>query len=55
MVILALQQEGRRRLRADMITNIRITVLPGRDHDILNAYKNQELYAWFLKHVRMLK
>ncbi|MBV9874733.1 MAG: prolyl oligopeptidase family serine peptidase [Verrucomicrobia bacterium] len=29
----------------------RFTVLPGRDHNILDAYKNQELYAWFLQHV----
>ena len=33
----------------------RFTVLPGRDHDILDAYKNQDLYAWFLQHVRVLK
>jgi predicted esterase len=35
--------------------DVRFTVLPGRDHDILDAYKNQELYAWFLEHVRALK
>jgi predicted peptidase len=34
---------------------VRFTVLPGRDHDILDVYENQELYSWFLEHVRPVK
>ena len=28
--------------------DVRLTVLPGRDHDILDAYKNQELLCMVL-------
>jgi predicted peptidase len=34
---------------------VRFTVLPLRDHDILDVYENQELYSWFLEHVRPVK
>jgi predicted esterase len=34
---------------------VRSTVLPNRDHYILDAYENQELYSWFLQHVRTTK
>ena len=34
---------------------VRFTVLPNRDHYILDAYENQELYSWFLQHVRTTK
>jgi predicted peptidase len=34
---------------------VRFTVLPGRDHDILDVYENQELYSWFLEHVRPVR
>ena len=34
---------------------VRFTVLSGRDHDILDVYENQELYSWFLEHVRPVK
>jgi predicted peptidase len=30
----------------------RFTVLPGRDHGILDVYENEELYSWFLEHKR---
>jgi predicted esterase len=30
----------------------RFTVLPNRDHYILDSYLNQELYTWFLQHSR---
>lgn len=30
--------------------DVRFTVLPGRDHAILDTYENEELYSWFLKH-----
>jgi predicted peptidase len=29
---------------------VRFTQLTGRGHDILDIYKDQELYRWFLKH-----
>ena len=32
--------------------NVRFTVLPGRDHGILDTYENGELYSWFLEHAR---
>jgi predicted peptidase len=32
--------------------DVRFTVLPGRDHGILDVYENEELYSWFLKHAR---
>jgi predicted peptidase len=35
--------------------NVPVTILPDRDHDVLDTYKNQELYAWFLQHIRVLK
>jgi predicted esterase len=35
--------------------NVRFTVLPNRDHYILDTYENQELYSWFLEHVRAMK
>ena len=35
--------------------NVRFTVLPDRDHDILDVYENRELYSWFLEHVRSVK
>jgi predicted peptidase len=35
--------------------NVRFTVLPNRDHYILDTYENQELYSWFLAHVRATK
>jgi len=34
---------------------VRFTVLPGRDHDILDVYENQELYSWFLEHLLPVK
>lgn len=34
---------------------VRFTVLPNRDHYILDAYENKELYSWFLQHVRTTK
>jgi hypothetical protein len=30
-------------------------VIPDRGPDILDADKNQELYAWFLEHIRVRK
>jgi predicted peptidase len=46
----------------DLITTLkslgntpRFTVLPNRDHYILDTYQNQELYAWFLQHSRTAK
>ena len=35
--------------------DVRFTVLPGRDHGILDTYENEELYSWFLKHARTEK
>jgi predicted peptidase len=35
--------------------NVRFTVLPGRDHGILDTYENGELYSWFLEHARSEK
>ena len=35
--------------------NARFTVLPGRDHGILDTYENEELYSWFLEHARSEK
>jgi dipeptidyl aminopeptidase/acylaminoacyl peptidase len=35
--------------------DVRFTILPNRDHYILDAYENQELYAWFLRHERRTK
>jgi predicted peptidase len=35
--------------------NVRFTVLPGRDHGILDTYENKELYSWFLEHARSEK
>jgi predicted peptidase len=32
--------------------NARFTVLPGRDHGILDVYENDKLYSWFLEHTR---
>jgi predicted esterase len=32
--------------------NVRFTVLPGRNHGILDTYENDELYSWFLEHSR---
>jgi predicted peptidase len=32
--------------------NVRFTVLPGRDHGILDTYENGELDSWFLEHAR---
>jgi predicted peptidase len=37
------------RLRA-LGNEVRFTVLPNRDHYILDTYDNQELYSWFLQH-----
>ena len=31
-------------------TEVKFTVLPERDHFILDQYENQELYSWFLQH-----
>jgi predicted peptidase len=39
------------RLRA-LGKEVRFTVLPNRDHYILDAYENQELYSWFLQHAK---
>src|SRR5260221_3001378 len=39
------------RLRA-LGNEVRFTVLPNRDHYILDAYENQELYSWFLQHAK---
>lgn len=33
----------------------RLTILPNRDHYILDAYENQDLYSWFLQHKRGAK
>jgi predicted peptidase len=30
--------------------DVRFSVLPDRDHYILDVYENQELYSWFLQH-----
>jgi len=35
--------------------DVRFTILPNRDHYILDAYENQELYSWFLQHKRGAK
>ncbi len=35
--------------------DVRLTILPNRDHYILDAYENQELYSWFLQHERGTK
>jgi predicted peptidase len=35
--------------------NVRFTVLPGRDHGILDTYENEELYRWFLEHAQTEK
>ena len=32
--------------------DVRFTLLPGRDHGILDVYENEELYSWFLEHAR---
>ena len=32
--------------------NVRFTVLPQRDHGILDTYENQDLYSWFLEHAQ---
>jgi predicted peptidase len=34
---------------------VRFTVLPGREHNILDVYENQELYSWFLEHARPVR
>jgi hypothetical protein len=33
----------------------RFTILPDRDHSILDTYQNPELYSWFLQHSRAAK
>jgi predicted peptidase len=33
-------------------SDVRFTVLPRRDHYILDTYENKELYSWFLEHSR---
>jgi predicted peptidase len=35
--------------------DVRFTVLPGRDHFILDTYENKELYSWFLEHSLSVK
>jgi predicted peptidase len=35
--------------------DVRLTILPDRDHYILDAYENQDLYSWFLRHKRGTK
>jgi predicted peptidase len=35
--------------------NVRFTILPGRDHGILDTYEKDELYSWFLEHARTEK
>jgi predicted peptidase len=32
--------------------DVRLTILPNRDHYILDVYENQDLYSWFLRHKR---
>jgi predicted peptidase len=32
--------------------DVRFTVLPGRDHGILDIYENDQLYSWFLEHAQ---
>lgn len=32
--------------------DVTLTLMPDRDHYILDMYNNQDLYAWFLKHRR---
>lgn len=32
--------------------DVKLTVLPGRDHFILDMYENKQLYDWFLQHKR---
>jgi predicted peptidase len=39
-------------LRKEGAADLTFTVLPGRGHDILDAFENRELYAWFLRHRR---
>ena len=39
------------RLRA-LGNEVRFTVLSNRDHYILDAYEDQELYSWFLQHAK---
>jgi predicted esterase len=34
---------------------VRFTVLPGRDHFILDTYEKEELYSWFLQHSLSVK
>ena len=34
---------------------VRFTVLPGRDHFILDMYEKEELYSWFLEHSLPMK
>jgi predicted peptidase len=33
---------------------VKLTALPGRDHYILDAYENQEIYDWLLQHKRTM-
>jgi predicted peptidase len=35
--------------------DVRFTVLPDRDHYILDSYENKDLYSWFLHHSRTVK
>jgi predicted peptidase len=35
--------------------DVRFTVLPGRDHGILDTYENDKLYSWFLEHAQTTK
>lgn len=35
--------------------DVRLTILPNRDHYILDVYENQDLYSWFLRHKREAK
>ena len=37
-------------VRAEGGADVRLTVLPGRDHFILDVYENRDLYRWFLRH-----
>jgi predicted esterase len=36
----------------DRGNDVRLTILPNRDHYILDVYEDQDLYSWFLRHKR---
>jgi dipeptidyl aminopeptidase/acylaminoacyl peptidase len=40
-------------LKAAGNNEVKFTILPDRDHYILDTYENKELYDWFLQHRRV--